>query len=312
MTSERPQRLASWLNAKLVPPRCGGGSAVCARFGATNDGDPDGPGVRTPPLSRQDDQGPARSPTGTGERRRRVLRAQPEPLSEVAGPLGMVRAACPCTRVPSLELSALGGGRDVVDSSALVFLVCRAVEDRRKEEEEEEEEKVKEEARMKRIERSVPRTRRPGDVGLHRGKKEEEEEEVAEGSLLSFFLSREEGARPHRGGLFYVARRWCYVPGNYAERRSLHSLSSSCSVGFVLFVYGMADISFTSPSSLAVPCLVPGFCTGCRNSESFGEDLRKMSPYSTLLEAGTQHREACTVHASTATASCCLHLKSGQ
>ena len=58
---------------------------------------------------------------------------RPPPLVEVRPLLlEMVHAACPCTVLPSLELPALGGGSDAVDSSALVFLVCRAVEDRRR------------------------------------------------------------------------------------------------------------------------------------------------------------------------------------
>ena len=61
-----------------------------------------------------------------------------------------------CTRLAraprSLALADLGGGREGVDSSALVFLVSRAVEDRK----EEEADKAKEEeARMERIENLI-------------------------------------------------------------------------------------------------------------------------------------------------------------
>ena len=61
--------------------------------------------------------------------------------------LRMVRAASPRTTGPSLGLAVLSGGGEGVDSSALVFLVSRAVADRRKEDE-----KVNKEARMERIE----------------------------------------------------------------------------------------------------------------------------------------------------------------
>ena len=54
----------------------------------------------------------------------------------------------PRTTGPSLGLAVLGGGREGVDSSALVFLVSRAVDDRKKDEDE----KLKEEARMDLIE----------------------------------------------------------------------------------------------------------------------------------------------------------------
>ena len=69
---------------------------------------------------------------------------------------GVLRVWCTrlvrCTTVPSLVLAELGGGREEVDSSALVFLVSRAVEDRRKEEAEKAKEEV---ARMERIENLI-------------------------------------------------------------------------------------------------------------------------------------------------------------
>ena len=133
---------------------------------------------------------------------RHVVGERPPSLGEPRGSVGVVHPACPCTTVPLLALAELGCGREGVDSSAIVFLVSRAVQDRK----EEVEKSKEEEARVERIENLIlVLCRRQGGPALmgfggQEEEKEEEEEEASEG----FFLSISQAVpRPHHGGLVF-------------------------------------------------------------------------------------------------------------
>ena len=149
--------------------------------------------------------------------------------------------------MPSLELPALGGS-DAVDSSALVFLVCRAVEDRKKEEE-----KVKVEVRMERIEdmmcegapvssadmaawrRWATKDCPSSSVSIKRKKRKRREKKLPRGRPLR--LGRAHRLSPGRGGLVcsWVLRsgekcdmRWWCVGHRCSSR--VHHSSCGCSV----------------------------------------------------------------------------------
>ena len=84
----------------------------------------------------------------------RLEEMRPPPLEE---------DGAPCTMVQSLELSALRGGGDAVDCSALVLLLTRDVQDRRTEEKE----RAEEDTRMDRLEISILEDRKRLVLLLH-------------------------------------------------------------------------------------------------------------------------------------------------
>ena len=215
---------------------------------------------------------------------------RPAPLSEVAGPQGMVRPACPCTTVPSLALAELGCGSDAVDSSAFVFLVCRALKNRK-----EEEEKVKEEARMERIEdmicegapvsaadmaawrRWATKDRPSSSISKKRKKRRRRRTKKKlprSGPLLCAGALHHRG-RAHRlslghGGLVCA----CVLHRMYnCAQLLLHSPFVSCCSFLVM---GTAS---SRPSYLAVNCTVSGLAWNAALWFLPREDLRKKFPY---------------------------------
>ena len=137
----RRRRLRSMLRherqrvAAALHHRCGG------RLG-TNDG------LR---AQKTASAGPAECFESSSKDGRPAGGERPPSQGEPRGSARVVHTTCPCSTVPSLVLAELGGGREEVDSSAVVFLVSRAVEDRKKEVENAKEE----EARVERIENLI-------------------------------------------------------------------------------------------------------------------------------------------------------------